>query len=58
MYGWLRVIAHGGYQAGSWQQVDAALMGELGEPPADVRAPTMAERWAERVADVEDMLSS
>lgn len=45
VYGWLRQIAHGPYQSGSWNHVHQAMLGHIGPPADDQRAPTMQERW-------------
>lgn len=53
VYGWLRQIAHGAYQSGSWNQVHAAMLGQIGPPPPDLAPPTMQERWIQTVRAAE-----
>lgn len=47
IYAWVRQIIHGPAQSGSWDQVVAAMLGQIEPPAEDQRAPTMAERWDE-----------
>lgn len=56
VYAWLRQIAHGDYQSGSWNQVHAAMLGHIDPPADDQRAPTMAERWDEHMRRVESVI--
>lgn len=52
-YAWLRQIAHGSYQSASWNDVHAAMRGEIGPPPPNLAPPTMRERWAQTVRSAE-----
>lgn len=46
IYSWVRQIAHGPVQSGSWDHVHAAMLGNIEPPADDQHAPTMQERWA------------
>jgi len=45
IYTWLRQIAYGDYQSGSWNQVQAAMLGSIDPPADDQRASAIADAW-------------
>ena len=49
VYAWLNQLAYGEYQAASWNDIYAAMVGQIDFPVPDQPAPTMDERFAENL---------
>ncbi|MDO5676810.1 MAG: hypothetical protein Q4G35_04800 [Propionibacteriaceae bacterium] len=58
VYAWLRQIAHGSYQSGSWNHVYQAMLGYIEAPEDDQRAPTMAERMEDNMRRVQAVIAN
>lgn len=58
VYAWLRQIANGSYQSGSWNEVHQAMLGDIEPPAEDQQAPTMEERMEANVAKVKALMAA